>query len=159
MNTKRMLLIAVACLLSSLAMGQKDLMERYANIEGVTTVYISKSMLQMMPNLDIHINMNTKDLAGRLSGILILTTERKNLITNLRKDARAFYNNKAFEVLMTVKDEESLVNFYIRRKNDKRIAEMVMVVDEGDEFVLIQMTGDMTMEDIKKMTKGMSIQD
>jgi|SRR5574344_316603 ribosomal protein S15P/S13E len=159
MNTKRMLLIAVACLLSSLAMGQKDLMERYANIEGVTTVYISKSMLQMMPNLDIHINMNTKDLAGRLSGILILTTERKNLITNLRKDARAFYNNKAFEVLMTVKDEESLVNFYIRRKNDKRIAEMVMVVDEGDEFVLIQMTGDMTMEDIKKMTKGMSNQD
>ncbi|NLT02566.1 MAG: DUF4252 domain-containing protein [Bacteroidales bacterium] len=159
MNTKRMLLIAVACLLSSLVMGQKDLMERYANIEGVTTVYISKSMLQMMPNLDIHINMNTKDLAGRLSGILILTTERKNLITNLRKDARAFYNNKAFEVLMTVKDEESLVNFYIRRKNDKRIAEMVMVVDEGDEFVLIQMTGDMTMEDIKKMTKGMSNQD
>jgi CHASE3 domain sensor protein len=31
---------------------------------------------------------------------------------------------------------------------------MVMVVDEGDEFVLIQMTGDMTMDDIKKMTKG-----
>lgn len=156
--TKRVLLIALTCLLSSLAMGQKSLMERYANIDGVTTVYISKTMLQMMPNMNVHINMNTKDMAGRLTGILILTTERKELVQSLRRDSRQFFSNKTFEVLMTVKDEESLVNFYIRRKNDQRVAEMVMVVDEGDEFVLIQMTGDLTMEDIKKMTKGMSIQ-
>lgn len=158
MMTKRVLLIALTCLLSSLAMGQKSLMERYANIDGVTTVYISKTMLQMMPNMNVHINMNTKDMAGRLTGILILTTERKELVQSLRRDSRQFFSNKTFEVLMTVKDEESLVNFYIRRKNDQRVAEMVMVVDEGDEFVLIQMTGDLTMEDIKKMTKGMSIQ-
>lgn len=158
MKTKRILMIALTCLLSSLVMGQKNLMERYANVDGVTTVYISKTMLQMMPNMNMHINMNTKEMAGRLTGILILTTERRDLVQSLRKDANQFFNTKTFEVLMTVKDEESLVNFYIKRKNDQRVSEMVMVVDEGDEFVLIQMTGDMTMDDIKKMTKGMSIE-
>ena len=159
MKTKRLVMIALVCLLSSLVMGQKSLMERYANVDGVTTVFISKTMLQMMPNMNVHINMNTKEMAGRLTGILILTTERRNLVQNLRRDTKEFFNNKTFEVLMTVKDEESLVNFYIKKKSDQRVSEMVMVVDEGDEFVLIQMTGDMTMDDIKKMTKGMSIGD
>jgi hypothetical protein len=52
----------------------------------------------------------------RLTGILILTTERRNLVQNLRRDTKEFFNHKTFEVLMTVKDEESLVNFYIKRK-------------------------------------------
>ena len=118
MKTKRIVMITLACLLSSLVMGQKSLMERYANVDGVTTVFISKTMLQMMPNMNVHINMNTKEMAGRLTGILILTTERRNLVQNLRRDTKEFFNNKTFEVLMTVKDEESLVNFYIKKKSD-----------------------------------------
>lgn len=152
-----MLLIALTCLLCGIVTAQTNWWERYANMDGVTKVYISKTMLRMMPAMSFQGNLNMKELAGRLSGILILTTDREDLMGHMRREARSMADNKAYEVLMSIKDEDEFVHFYIRRKSEQRIAELVMVVEDSDEFVLIQMMGDMTMDDIKKMTKGMSL--
>ena len=55
---------------------------------------------------------------------------------------------------MRVRDEGSRVTFYIKKKNNGKIGELVMLVDEQPEFVFIQITGDMTLQDIQKITKG-----
>ena len=55
---------------------------------------------------------------------------------------------------MRVRDEVSRVTFYNKKKNNGKIGELVMLVDEQPEFVFIQITGDMTLQDIQKITKG-----
>jgi len=153
MKIKHPLLLAALLLLTGSCLAQKSFLERYSKMDGVTTVYISKTMLQIMPQMEIYADIDLQEFSGRLTGILILTSEKESITKQMRSEATEFYSGKAFEVLMKIKDDESLVSFYIRRKNEQRIAELVMLVDDEDEFVIIQMIGDLTMEDIKKMTK------
>ena len=42
----------------------------------------------------------------------------------------------------------------IERKNNNKIGELVMFVDEHPEFVFIQIKGDLTLQDIQNITKG-----
>jgi hypothetical protein len=155
MKTKHLLLALLMIILSGNSMAQKQLFDRFSDMEGVTSVYISKAMLQMMPNMKIQGGMDVGDFAGKLTGILILTSENSNVTKMMRNETASFHKNPDYEVLMKVKDEDSNVDFYIKKKSDRLIGELVMLVDDKDEFVIIQMSGNLTMEDIQKLTKGM----
>lgn len=48
---KRILLLLLLSTISSLTFAQKALFDKYEDVNGVTTVYISKAMLRMMRNL------------------------------------------------------------------------------------------------------------
>jgi hypothetical protein len=157
MKIKQITLALFLLLFAGNCLAQKQLFEKFSKMEGVTSVYISKTMLQMMPDMEIQPGMDLQGFAGRLTGILILTSENESITKQMREATAGFHDNEAYEILMKVKDEESMVNFYIRKKSDQRIAELLMLVDDEDEFVIIQMLGDLTMEDIQKLTKGMDI--
>lgn len=155
MKTKH-LLLALLIFISGNCLAQKKLFDHFSDMDGVTSVYISKTMLQMMPNMKIQNGMDIGSFAGKLDGILILTSEDENISKLMRNETAAFHNNPAYEVLMRVKDGETNVNFYIRKKSESLIGELIMLVDDEGEYVIIQMSGNLTMEDIQKLTKGMS---
>jgi len=155
MKTKH-LLLALLIFISGNCLAQKKLFDHFSDMDGVTSVYISKTMLQMMPNMKIQDGMDIGSFAGKLDGILILTSEDENISKLMRNETAAFHNNPAYEVLMRVKDGETNVNFYIRKKSESLIGELIMLVDDEGEYVIIQMSGNLTMEDIQKLTKGMS---
>jgi hypothetical protein len=155
MNIKHFLL-ALILLVSVNSQAQKQLFDHFSKMDGVTTVYISKAMLQMMPDMQVQEGMDLSNFAGKLDGLLILTSEQESITKMMRNETAHFADNSAYEVLMKVRDEESKVDFFIRKKPDQRIAELVMLVDDDGEFVIIQMTGNMTMDDIKQLTKGMN---
>jgi hypothetical protein len=55
------------------------------------------------------------------------------------------------EMLMKVKDGETFVNFFARKGKNGNITELVMLTEEPDEFVIIRLLGNFTMEDIEKV--------
>lgn len=152
MKLKHVLLIILMCC-ASIASAQNKLIEKFADMDGVTSVFISKSMLQMMPNMKTE-GIDIGGIAGKLESMLILTSEKASISNMMKNEIPSFTSNKSYEELMRVKDEGSRVTFYIKRKNNSKIGELIMMVDEHPQFVFIQIKGDMTLQDIQNITKG-----
>ena len=96
------LLCIVVALCSLTANAQVKAFEKYADMKNVSYVYISKYMLGMagknatpsVPGVDI------KTLAGKLTGIQIITTENKAAQTKLKADVKAIMAQDKYELLM-----------------------------------------------------------
>jgi len=155
MRIKHLLLVLLLTV-SINSQAQNKLFERLAKMENVTSVYVSKSMLQMMPNMNLDIDIDIHSLIGRLDGILILSSENKAISGIMKNATLSLANDKSYEILMKVKEDKSNICFYIKKKPDHKIAELVMLVDEENEFVIIQMIGNMTMQDIQNLAKGIN---
>lgn len=57
----------------------------------------------------------------------------------------------SYTELMRVKDDGDSVFFYTKQKGEL-IEELLMLVSEPDEFTVIRITGNFTIEDIQKIT-------
>ena len=83
---KRISIIALLMIFCSvLSYGQQSYFDKYANMDGVTSVYITKSMLSLFPQGNTYINgVNIGNIANRLDNIQILSADEKGIIDQLR---------------------------------------------------------------------------
>lgn len=145
----RILLIAI---LLAIGLGnsqaQDNVFERLSKQKGITTVFISKSLLGMMPNMTTG-GVNVKGLAGKLEQLEIYTSEGNKNASKLMKDEiTALIKNKKYETLMTVKEGDENVNFYAYKEKDK-FKDLIMFIEEEGESSIIRIIGNFTAEDIK----------
>ena len=61
------------------------LFEKYAEKDGVTSVYISKKMFQLMPSMETA-GLNLINMKGKIESLQILTCENESLQEQMRKD-------------------------------------------------------------------------
>ena len=67
------ILVILATVFSLFAQAQQSFFDKYAEMEGVTSVYISKNMLSLLPNVNSTINgIHIGNIASRLDNIQIL---------------------------------------------------------------------------------------
>lgn len=152
MKTKYLYIIIFA-LVANISMAQGKLFDKYAEMDNVTSVYISKKMFQMMPNMETA-GLNLANLKGKIESLQVLTTERKDLQAKMREEFTSLIG-KEHEELMRVKDGKTRANFYVKQKGDL-ITEMIMIADDGDEgFSIIQLLGNFTLQDIQEITGSM----
>lgn len=152
MKFKQLILI-ILIFWTGMASAQNKFAQKFADMDGVTSVFISKAMLQMMPNMKTE-GIDIGSIAGKLESILILTTEKASISKMMKSELPRLASSKSYEELMRVKDEGTNVTFYIKKKNNNKVGELIMLVDEQPEFVYMQITGDMTLQDIQNITKG-----
>lgn len=98
-------------------------------MKGVTVVNISKTLLQLMPDMDAN-GMNIGDIAQDLDSMYILTSEDGATSNKMKADYIAMIREKGYEELMSVKDKNEHVKFFIK-KNKNKISELVMAVDNS----------------------------
>ena len=83
---KRTYIITLLLSLCSLfTYAQESFFDKYADMEGVTSVYISKAMLSLMPDMkteEIYIG----ELASKLDNIQILNCEKASVTAQIKKD-------------------------------------------------------------------------
>ena len=147
------LLGIVVALCSLNANAQVKAFEKYADTKNVTYVYISKYMLGMagknatpsVPGLDI------KTLAGKLTGIQIVSTENKAAQAKLKNDAKSIMAKDKYELLMQMKEDDSKVNIY--HHIAKQQSAVVMQVEDNEELTLMIFSGKFTLEDVMKMAQ------
>ena len=138
---------------ASLSFAQDKWFSKYADMDDVTTVYISKKMFQMMPAIG-DIGLELTNMQGKIDGLQILSTERKDLQAQMRKEFSGMIG-KEYEELMRVKDKGTKANFYIRQQGD-HIKELIMLADSEDNFSVIQLKGSFTLQDIQEITNESS---
>ena len=146
----RTLIIAImATLCSVCSYGQQSFFDKYAEMDGVTSVYITKSMLSLFPKGQTNVNgVNIGNIADRLNNIQILSTDEQPIVNKLRKETSDINTRNGYEELMRVREDGEKTTIYFKDgKKDKK--EFVLLVDEKDEFTIISIVGDLTLQEIQ----------
>lgn len=146
----RTFIITLLITLSSVcSYGQQSFFDKYAEMEGVTSVYITKSMLSLFPKGQTSVNgVNIGNIASRLDNIQILSVDEQPIIDKLRKETSSINTRNGYEELMRVREDGEKTTIYFKdgKKNKK---EFVLLVDEKNEFTIISIVGDLSLQEIQ----------
>ena len=147
-------LLGIVIVLCSLtANAQVKAFEKYADMKNVTYVYISKYMLSMagknatpsVPGVD------TRTLAGKLTGIQIINAGNKAAQAKLKNDVKGIISRDKYELLMQMNEDDSKVNIY--HCIAKQQSAVVMQIEDKDELTLMVFSGKFTLADVMKMAQ------
>ena len=145
------ILVILATVFSLFAQAQQSFFDKYAEMEGVTSVYISKNMLSLLPNVNSTINgIHIGNIASRLDNIQILSSDESAIISKLRKETASINTQNGYEELMRVRENGEKTTIYLKDKKGKK-KEFVLLVDEKDELTIISIVGDLTLQEIQGM--------
>lgn len=150
MKTKHIFLILLL-FCTSFGFAQNKLFDKYAEMDNVTSVYISKAMFQMMPSLETG-GLNLVNMVGKIDGLQILTTKQADVREKMKKDFGSQISNQHVE-LMRVKDGKTRTVFYIKQKDDI-VNELIVLADTDAEYSVIQLTGNFTLKDIRSIANS-----
>ena len=111
---KRIYIFSLLLTLSTLfCQAQQSFFDKYAEMDGVTSVYITKSMLKMFPDMSGKINgVNVGNIANRLDKIQILSADEAHIIEQLRKETKHINTKNGYEELMRVRDDGEKTTIY-----------------------------------------------
>ncbi|WP_235295794.1 DUF4252 domain-containing protein [Portibacter marinus] len=139
--------------------GQADAIEKYFNKymddENFTVVYVSPKMFEYVAKIAPEdMDKDTRDVIKDLKGLRILTTEYNTAA--FYKEAKSLINRDEYEVLMTVRDEGTNVEFLVKDQGGDIINELLLLVG-GDEFVMMSFVGKIDLNKISKLANSIDI--
>lgn len=145
---KRIYIITLLLSLCSLfTYAQDSFFDKFADMDGVTSVYISKAMLSMMPDMKTE-GVNIGGVASKLDNIQILSCEKPAIIAKLKKETGFINPKNGYEELMRINDEGEKTTIYLKHdKSGKK--EFVLLNNEKEEFTIIIITGNLTLQEIQ----------
>jgi len=153
MKTKYIIIVTLCLLCVHTGFSQSNkLFDKYADMDNVTSVYISKAMFQMMPTVE-NVGLNLVNMKGKIESLQLISTERSDQIPSMRKEFSQLVNNQHQE-LMRVKDGKSRITFYANMKGDQ-IKDLLMLSDADSSFTVIQLLGNFSLQDIQDIAKDM----
>ena len=149
---KRTYLLTILLTLGTLfCHAQQSFFDKYAEMDGVSSVYITKSMLKMFPDMSGKINgVNVGSIANRLDNIQILSCEEAGIIEQLRKETKNINTKNGYEELMRIREDGNKTTIYFKVKK-KGNSEFVLITDAKDEFTIISIMGNITLQEMQKM--------
>ncbi len=149
--------IFTTCVLLSLSLGIgqaqnnyiESFYEQYSKDERVTNVTIKGWLLDIATNIST--DESSKEVLSKITQLRILLMEDGNPVTKkeLNKLKKGIKKDD-FEELMQIRDGGSHVDFYIREEDDQ-ITNVLMLVNDNDEFVLLSLEGLLKLEDLKNI--------
>lgn len=148
------ILIAIALFLSiPTAIQAKTFdFDKMAEMEGVTSVHISKAMFRLLSGMGIKADgIDLQSVMPKLESLQIITCEKPEIIPLLKKEAEVFSTKEGYEELMRVKEDDSHT-IILQKQHEDKPNEYVLVNIEGNEdFNLILMKGSLTLEELQQM--------
>lgn len=132
---------------------------KYQNDESFSQVNISSKMFSLMANLDVE---NAEDqevvnMISKIKGLRILAKEEARNSRELYKEALGMIPVKDFEELMTVRDKDKDMKFFIKETGGK-ISELLMIAGGNEEFMVLSLFGEIDLKQVSKISKKMNIE-
>ncbi|HNU42177.1 MAG TPA: DUF4252 domain-containing protein, partial [Cyclobacteriaceae bacterium] len=157
------IIIGLMMMTASVAVQAQDAVSKfftkYQNDESFSQVNISSKMFSLMANLDVE-NPEDKevvDMISKIKGLRILAKEEARNSRELYKEALALIPQKDFEELMTVRDKDKDMKFFIKEAGGK-VSELVMVAGGNEEFMVLSLFGEIDLKQVSKISKKMNIE-
>ena len=141
----------IAVMMACLSMhAQAELFSKYDNTHGVTTVYVSKSMLSIMPQMKTG-GVDIGSIAQKLDNISILTGERPSMIGGIKQNASAIYSRDGYEEVMKLNDSDSHTVIYMKQLSGGT-NEFALVNTENNVLRIVNIKGRISLRDIQSIT-------
>ena len=131
------------------AAAQESFIGKLGKADGVTSVYVSKTLLGMMPDMKSG-GMNFGAVASKLDNIQILTSETKSGARKLKNGCRQIIADGRYEYLMNVNDNGEHTGIYMKEFAGGK-KQYVMISAGKSETSVIVLTGRLTLQDIKNV--------
>lgn len=147
--TKRLFLIVCLVLAWGSLFAQDHLFKQFEDTPGVSTVYISPTMFKLIPKMEVG-DKDIAKIASKLTKLQILECERPSLIPSIKKQALAYYEKNRYEVVMKAKSSDDRTTIY-QKKRGKDSNEFVLFNEEKGELSIIQVVGNISLNDIKDL--------
>jgi hypothetical protein len=131
---------------------------KYQTDESFTQVNISSKMFSLFTNMeaDTPEDKEVLEAISKLKGLRILRKENTSDARALYKEAFALVPAKEFEELMSVRDKEQDMKFFIKESSGK-ISELVMIMGGIDDFMVLSIFGEIDLKQVARMGKKMNV--
>ncbi len=133
---------------------------KYQDDETFSQVTISSKMFSLLTDMDIDDPEDKEviDAISKLKGLRILAKDNARDGRVLYKEAMALLPVKDYEELMSVRDDDKDMKFFIRSGSSAgKIAELVMVMGGNDDFMVLSLFGEIDLKQIGKIGSKMDI--
>jgi len=165
MNTamKKFMMGAVVMVMSIAANAQGDAIAKfftkYQDDETFTQVKVSQKMFGLFTNMDVEKpeDKEVLDAISKIQGLRVLAKHETRDSRALYKEALAIIPN-GYEELMSVRDKDKDMKFYIKEISAGKIGELVMVMGGNDEFMLLTLFGEIDLKKISHIGRKMNIE-
>ena len=157
---KKIVLLLTGMLLILPGYGQEEdaisrFFSKYEGRDDFTTIYITSRMFGLIAQIpESDDEEDVMNVIRKLRGLKILTTDEYADRSELYKEAMSTLPREGFDELMLIKEGDEEIKFLISEKGGK-INEFLMLIGGDDNFFLMSMVGDLTLEDISRLSKTM----
>lgn len=151
MKTNRLVLTSLLLLLPLLCQAQKNkvsIFEKYSEMNHVSSIYISKAMIDMMTDFQAD-DINISKIAKQLNRIEILSTDNATIKKSMKKDIDEL-TDYYYELMMKQKGQTSSMAFYSWTQKGKIIS-FIVLIDAPNTLKYIRLDGNMNLKDIQNI--------
>jgi hypothetical protein len=159
---KLMMGIAMMLVGSVAAVAQGDAItkffNKYGSDETFTQVTVSSKMFNLFTNMDMKSEEDKAVLEAisKLKGLRVLAKQQTRDSRELYKEALSIIP-KDYEELMSVRDKDKDMKFFIKEGKPGVISELVMAAGGNDEFMVLSLFGEIDLKVIGKIGSKMDI--
>ncbi len=160
---KKFMMGAVMLLLSVTAQAQGDAItkffNKYQDDDSFTQVTVSAKMFNLFTNMEVKgkDDQEVLNAISKLKGLRVLAKENARNSRELYKEALALIPMKEYEELMSVRDKDKDMKFFIKESKPGVINELVMVSGGNEEFMVLSLFGEIDLKEISKIGSKMDI--
>lgn len=134
--------------------GFDKLYSKYSASEDVTSINLSESMISIASRFIGENDQDAKDLLASVKGLKVLISETPN--SQLSSEAFSIARSGGYEELIRVNDGDDKVRIMVQEKGDL-IQDVLVLVESDDEFVFINLTGNIDPNQVGKVLKTLDI--
>lgn len=159
---KKLMVGAIMMMMSFATFAQGDAItkffSKYQDDETFSQVTISSKMFGLLTDMKVEKpeDQEVINAISKLKGLRILGKDQARDGRQLYKEALGMLPSKDYEELMSVRDKDSDMKFFIRGTAGK-INELVMVMGGNDDFMLLSLFGEIDLKQIGKIGAKMDI--
>jgi hypothetical protein len=133
---------------------------KYSTDESFTTqVTISSKMFSLFTNMEVEKpeDKEVLEAISKLKGLRIIGKENTSDARNLYKEASGIILQNKYEELMSVRDKDKDMKFYIIEKSPGKITELVMISGSPKDFMLMTLFGEIDLKQVSRMGQKMNV--
>lgn len=134
--------------------------DKYAGDESFTTqATISSKMFSLFVNMDVT-TPEDKEIVDAISKIKGLRVLGKDKVTGARvyyTEALGVITKDKYDELMSVRDKDKDMKFYIKETSPGKVSEFVMLIGSNTEFMIISLFGEIDLKQISKIGRKMNV--
>lgn len=151
---RKFIVTAVLAALPFIASAQSTAFAKYDNLEGVSTVSVSRKMFEMMGSVETTGNAQAKKFLDALKGleyIKVYRTNEKKYRKELAGTVQTYLTQYPLEQLVSVNDEKCKVKVYVKQGADESIVkEGLLFIENLDdkEVVVVSFAGNINLKDL-----------